>query len=627
MIRTDCASFCGNGIGMAADRADFVAGYLSDHNAVPRSADVSSIETPISAKTARGGRASPFYLAHSYHTKIPPEAITPFIEHYTRPGDIVLDPFCGSGMTGVAAAMAGRRAILNDLSPAAVHLAWNHTRTCDPDDLAAAFAKIYAKLAPTFRDLYATTDATGRLALIHWTLWSTEHACPKCGGRFLLWDAMDRAGGRLGREITCPRCGETSPRTRLTLLGSQPAWIAYEDADGKRAEKAPTDAESAIAAAHSRSDIEAWFPDTLVGKDREMYRRCALQLHGIETVADFYTARNLRALALIWREIESVGDDRVKRALAFAFTNTAWHGTRMRRFNARGGQRPLTGTLYVPQLSSEANVLEVMRNKIAQLRRYYAAFRPAEQMPPAIFLGSATRLTGVADASIDYVFTDPPFGSNIFYADCNLIWESWLGRETDATREAVINRSTTQSKGGKSLADYTDAMTGSMREIARVLKPGGWATVVFHNTDAKVWTAIRDAASAAGFEFHEAASLDRAQKSHKGYKGDASGEDVAHFDVIFNLRKPVAGQPSRIQHRKASSLADEVNRALSNPAIASRGLQGVHAEVMRRMASIEGANFVDYAIVRETYQAAVSTNETNTGIYGFTSPDSTLLSE
>src|SRR5262249_4865259 len=82
-----------------------------------------------------GTRNTELYNAHSYHTKVPPEAIVPFFEHYTRPGDVVLDPFCGSGMTGVAAALAGRRAILNDLSVAATHLSFNHTRPCDHQKL------------------------------------------------------------------------------------------------------------------------------------------------------------------------------------------------------------------------------------------------------------------------------------------------------------------------------------------------------------------------------------------------------------------------------------------------------------------------------------------------------------
>ena len=58
-----------------------------------------------------------------------------------------------------------------------------------------------------------------------------------------------------------------------------------------------------------------------------MYLRCALHLQGISNIADFYTNRNLAALSLLWSEIGQVADTRVRSALAFAFTNTAWHGT------------------------------------------------------------------------------------------------------------------------------------------------------------------------------------------------------------------------------------------------------------------------------------------------------------
>ena len=68
-------------------------------------------------------RSDSLYGVHPYHTKVPPSVIETCIKEHTRPGDLVLDPFCGSGMTGVAAARTGRRAALNDLSPAAVHIA------------------------------------------------------------------------------------------------------------------------------------------------------------------------------------------------------------------------------------------------------------------------------------------------------------------------------------------------------------------------------------------------------------------------------------------------------------------------------------------------------------------------
>ncbi len=96
----------------------------------------SAFATPVKA-----GKNTAIYNAHSYHTKVPPQGIEPYIEHYTRPGDIVLDPFCGSGMTGVAALKLGRRVILNDLSPAATHIAYNY---CTPSGCDCAQARVRA---------------------------------------------------------------------------------------------------------------------------------------------------------------------------------------------------------------------------------------------------------------------------------------------------------------------------------------------------------------------------------------------------------------------------------------------------------------------------------------------------
>lgn len=578
----------------ASDMPDFVAGYLEVDD-LPVSNRTTSPDAPPSARLVQGSRNTALYSAHSYHTKVPPEAIRPFIEHFTQPGDVVLDPFCGSGMTGVAAAMTGRRAILNDLSAAAAHLTWNHTHPCDPKALGEAFARLEGRVREHLVPLYASRDEAGQPAGIRWTLWSTSHRCPQCQSEFLLWSTIDRDSGRMGRSTVCPVCSHEADRRRFDVVANVPAWVAFERADGSRGERAADERDIADAARLVDLVDDAPYPNVPLGPDREMYQRCALHLQGVRSVRDMYTDRNRIALARLWRAILEEPDERLRRALAFAFTNTAWHGTRMRRFNARGGHRPLTGTLYVPQLSAEANVLEVLRKKIGQLQAYYRALGPVETVPH-ILMGSATDLSGVADGSIDYVFTDPPFGSNIFYADCNLIWESWLGRVTDPTREAVVNRSLSPAEGGKTLKDYSGLMASSMREIARVLKPGGWATVVFHNTDGEVWSALSDAAREAGFEFHEAASLDRKQQSHKGYKGREGVENVAHFDVVMNLRK--AGSGATAPQADRLDLRDLIAQAQANPEVAARGVQGIHAEIMRRLMSEGCTDFPAFSEVR-----------------------------
>jgi hypothetical protein len=267
-----------------------------------------------------------------------------------------------------------------------------------------------------------------------------------------------------------------------------------------------------------------------------MYIRSALHLQGVSEVADFWTSRNLRALSRLWEEICAWPDVRTRQALALAFTNTAWHGTRMRRYNARGGQRPLTGTLYIPQLSIEVNVADVFRNKIRQLTRFYAEFDPGAPGSHVV-RGSAADLD-LPDESIDYCFTDPPFGSNIFYGDCAVVWESWLDAVTPTDLEAVVNKSLKPAVGGKTIAQYEATMTAAFREVQRVLKRDAWATVVFQSSDAEVWTALRSAVEEAGFDLANATYIDKRQQSHKGYKGRSGSEDVASFDVVLNLHKP-----------------------------------------------------------------------------------------
>jgi DNA modification methylase len=485
----------------------------------------------------KGGRA---YNAHSYPTKVPPEAIEPFLLHYTKPGDTVLDPFCGSGMTGLAARRTGRHAVLNDLSTLALHLAYNHTEPCDPGALTTAWSAILERLAPDALRLYGVDcDSCDTTGTIRYTIWSDVYACPSCRGDVPLWKSgLDRTKGTVSRSLSCPTCGCGLKKSADARVRIEPAWIAYSCActSGLR-ERDLSEAERHKALSWPRP-ADKYYPKHPLDKSREMYKRSALHLQQIETVADFYTGRNLTALATLWEEIGRVADPRVRRALSFAFTNTAWHGTRMRRFNARGGHRPLTGTLYIPQLSSEANVFEVFGNKVDHLSRFYAEVHEAGATTSVhLHNGSATELSWVKDASIDYVFTDPPFGSNIFYADCNLIAEAWLGTVTDPSLEAVVNRSRGADEGGKTLQDYQALLEQAFSEMYRVLKPGHWATVVFQSSDGDVWKAIEHAAEAAGFEVHGANMLDKIQQSMKGYKGRSGAENVASFDIMLHLRR------------------------------------------------------------------------------------------
>src|SRR5262249_49068977 len=152
---------------------------------------------------------------------------------------------------------------------------------------------------------------------------------------------------------------------------------------------------------------------------------------------DLFLPRNLRALSRLWAEIGDINDDRVRSALAFAFTAVVARASRLNRLRPSGAGDPQSGTIYICSLIREENVLRLVAGKVeAQCE----AFGHLKASSTITINGSACRLAALPSGVIDYVFTDPPFGSNIYYSEPNLLWESWLGKITDTSDEAVVHR-------------------------------------------------------------------------------------------------------------------------------------------------------------------------------------------
>jgi predicted RNA-binding Zn-ribbon protein involved in translation (DUF1610 family) len=183
------------------------------------------------------GKTDALYKAHSYHTKVPHLAIVPSILHYTEPGDVVLDGFSGSGMTGVAAQWCGsapsayrrgleaawkaeghemprwgaRVGVLNDLSPAATAIAENYNLPFDVDAFANAGRQLLDELEQELAWMYETRHTDGRMGRIEFTVWSEVFSCPDCGHEVVFSEeALDRDTKRVRESFACPTCSASS---------------------------------------------------------------------------------------------------------------------------------------------------------------------------------------------------------------------------------------------------------------------------------------------------------------------------------------------------------------------------------------------------------------------------------
>jgi len=563
-----------------------VAAFIAEHGR-PYDPETDDYRRPSFAAPVKAGKNTPIYNAHSYHTKVPPQGIVPYIEHYTSPGDLVLDPFCGSGMTGVACLTTGRHAILNDISPAATHIAYSYCTPVDVTGLRREFKRIQAAVEEEFDWLYGTTcDRCGGPATIEYTIWSDVLECGRCREPLVLWDlAVDTQTGRVRSRFACPTCNATWQKTDLRWLESIPVVTNYEcrgTCNPRRAEHPTTEAEKAHRVEIESQEIPYWYPKTPFDESWEMWRG-AHEAQQITDVSKFFTQRNLRAIAKLWEEISQVTDARLRTALRFAVTGSLPNISKMYKYrhDRKGGI--LTGTLYVPALNQEWNVGKVFGRKRSDTLRAIPASHGV-----TVLTQSADELWQVQHGIVDYVFTDPPFGSNIFYADCNLIWESWLGEFTDQAKEAVVH---VKHKDKNTLPDYARLMSESFCEMYRVLKPGRWASVVFHNSDDRIWQTILDAAETAGFELAEINSFDKKQLSFKGIRGDKGLERVTNQDIVLNLYKPRPHQPRAVngvprsedlEARVVQRVADFLT---TNPPPAQRTLQHIWNHVLYDMIS------------------------------------------
>lgn len=531
-------------------------------------------------------RSSSLYGVHSYHTKIPPEAIVGFILEHAARGAVVLDPFCGSGMTGVAAAMAGRRALLSDLSPAAVHIASNYCTPCDPHAFDRAVETVLHAVGDEIGRLYATRHG-GRPAQIEYLVWSDVRRCANCEASVTLWEGRSRGL----RSIRCPACGQEARKPELEVVGER-AVQAHLSVAGARVvrEATPDDLRGA-----EEVDLGAlpWIPTVAFDSARPMWRRGHSDL-GIRSVADFYSPRNLAAFSLLWDAASSEPDERSRSALRFSLTAIANRASRRYQWNAKRPTNVLGGTLYISSLRYEWNVLSLWRRKTRAVSRLFAA---GVTSPGAVRVrqGSATGLA-LADESVDYCFTDPPFGAHIVYSDASLLWEAWLARLTDREAEAIVVRGGDHPKG---LADYARLLQGAFAEIRRVLKPHGKTTVVFQASDPDTWRAVYQAACEAGLDLVDVTTLSKGQPSFKQVKGQTAGELVALRDVVMTFSRERAGR-----RRVAGSRLEEIVAALADTAGPAEAVSAgeifadVNARLLRAGAQPVGIRAVHDALAR-----------------------------
>lgn len=519
-------------------------------------------------------RGNSIYNAHSYPTKIDFRSIMKYILFHTKAGDIVMDPFSGSGTTGVAAIQCGkndsevikeleekgikvesgeRKALLIDLSTLATFISSSLLISCNKEEFIKYINEMFDDTEKEFGWVYETLNEDGERELIRQVIWSEVFRCPNCKHEESYWKVgVDVDKKKFNDKLTCSKCNniyekKMENKVFVKIFDN----IINKDIETAKREPVRVYVQRGKEKYYRESNkydlelinkiedyrITTWVPNVkMMFKDGdwgEMYRSGYHK--GITHVHHFYTKRNLIILSALWEKAMKAPKE-IRNKLLFVISSyNLSNSTLMTRAVFKSDCKDLVitgyqnGQLYIGAISVEKNILKGIRE--VKLSTILKAFDELNWGSNNIRISTQSNTCiDIPDNSVDYIFTDPPFGQDIIYSEMNFISEAWLGRYTENKDEAIICKS-----HGKTINDYEKLLENSFKEMYRVLKQGKSATIVFHNSKKDVWNVTLKALYNSGFQIVDTSILDKKQGSIKQVKSC----NAVSKDIVIHVVKSV----------------------------------------------------------------------------------------
>lgn len=546
---------------------DFVAEWENEKEQLEkegkRKADF-EVKEPYASDVSEG-KYNDIYFKHPYHTKVPIAAIEQYLNHYTQTGDIIFDGFAGTGMTAVATQLNNKdlKSLTLDLSPIASYINYYYNYSASKKEMDKLKNSILPSLKKEFGWLYETNDKYGKTGEISSVVWSDVFVCPHCNKEVVFWESgVDVPAGKVLAEITCPHCGG-----RFKKNNDDKCFVSYYDSEIKESAQAVKIKPVRISykiSGHifqkeaNNNDLEllkkiedykiaTWIPTykiPLGDKTPDALKT------GIKHIHQLYFKRTLIVLSALYCKINNPQLLGIITSIAFRI-NKRYALTYMSGSWGAGGG-PTNGTYYIPSLLKELNVFDILDAAIKKCEK--ASFKPS--LKAIISTQSATELQ-IKENSIDYIFTDPPFGGNLMYSELNFVWESWLKVFTENNKEAI-----TSSAQFKNNEDYSRLITAVFKEYYRILKPGKWLSVEFSNTKAAIWNILQQSIQQSGFVIANVSSLDK----KKGSFNAQTSVTAVKQDLVISCYKPSEKMSElfEISKDKSSNVWDFINELLQH---------------------------------------------------------------
>lgn len=508
------------------------------------------------------------YLMHKYWARKPHNVVAEYIKSYSKKGEIVLDPFCGSGVTVIEALRSGRKAVGIDLDPLSAFITECTAEPINLEKYISKFNAIKDNIKQKIDNLYITN-------------------CPLCNKKTIseaiIWE------NSLPKEI---RYSCICNKYRASL------WKEVEEEDLRFIKKV------------NKKKIPYWYPKN------ELIWNTRVNVHKGDKVVDLFTKRNLLTLSMILYEIEKIKDRKIRKFLKFTFSSALPQASKLvfvirKRGRQKGEVKETkevgswaTRGYWIPKEYFEINAWNCFEERFKKVSRgkqesnrelafYYQAKNYNQlknQSNVFIKKYNAIELDEIIPAnSVDYIFTDPPYGDAIPYLELDLMWNSWLKFKFNLNDEIIISDSPLRNKKHEI---YEKMLNAAFSQIFRVLKPGKYLTVTFHSTDIKIWTSIIKAVIISGFDLEKIIYQPPARPSAKGLLApyaSAVGDYYIRFKKPEKMKKMTKEEITKDKYERiVVGCAKKILAQRGEPTIYQHILNGIIIELKKAGALLSG---------------------------------------
>ncbi len=459
------------------------------------------------------------YLMHKYWGRKPHNVVNQYISKHTKKNDLVLDPFMGSGVVVIEALKLDRKAYGVDLNPTSCFITRNTISTFNESLLLKSFSTIYNKTFKKYSNLYNTK-------------------CPKCSSVTKLENSV--WGGEDIKKIrgTCSSCG------KFVKIADD-----YDKKQFRKAVKLFTDLDKNNKIFYPKEEILKY-----------------VKRNGKTHINMLFSERALIMLGSIIVDIKKAKDKKTRDLLLMVFTSMLPNVSKMIPGNlesANGRSGWVISKLWTPKIHTEKNVffsLDFRFNKILSGKKEI----DGQINPDNAFLHNknSEKLDFIKSDSIDYIFTDPPYGDSIAYFALSMFWNSWLDEKVNYSDEIVYDPCR-----NKRYDDYGARLQNVYKELYRVLKDKKYLSFTFHNRNLNIWKVVMDAVVDAGFHLKNIVYQEQAVAS--GTQG-INRKNTLRGDFVYNFFKDKSKKSIKLKpHKDAMEL---IVKNVSKWIIAKKGL-------------------------------------------------------